>query len=141
MCSSDLQAAAQRWRKTGRGGSLVNIVVSPRGLHGVSHTNAARAGVMAFSEAAAIEWAEFGIRVNCILPGLIATPMAVDTRARTWKLSREQVLAERIAKIPLGCQGSAWDVANAALFLASSEAGFITGIAMTIDGGRILNRI
>ena len=45
------------------------------------------------------------------------------------------------AKVPLGRQGTAWDVANAALFLASDEANFITGVALAVDGGRLLNRI
>lgn len=99
-----------------------------------------KAAVIALTQQLAIQNAPFGIRANCILPGLINTPMAVDTRARQWGLPREQVEAERDAKVPLrGKQGSAWDVANAALFLASDEASFVTGVAMLVDGGRVLN--
>jgi len=99
-----------------------------------------KAAVIALTQQLAIQHAPYGVRANCILPGLINTPMAVDTRARQWGLPREQVLAERDAKVPLrGKQGSPWDVANAALFLASDEANFITGIAMLVDGGRVLN--
>jgi NAD(P)-dependent dehydrogenase (short-subunit alcohol dehydrogenase family) len=64
--------------------------------------------------------------------------MAVDTRAREWRKSRAEVVAERNAKVPLRRRmGTAWDVANAALFLASDEAGFITGVALPVDGGAL----
>jgi len=99
-----------------------------------------KAAVIAFTQQLAIQNAKYGVRANCILPGLMNTPMAVDTRARTWNLPREQVAAERDAKVPLrGKQGTAWDVANAALFLASEEANFITGVSLLVDGGRVLD--
>jgi len=102
---------------------------------------ACKAGVIAFTEQLALQNAPFGIRANCILPGLIDTPMAVGTRVREWNLPREQVNAERSAKVPLGRQGTGWDVANAALFLASDESHFVTGVSLLVDGGRMLNRI
>ena len=69
------------------------------------------------------------------------TPMAVDTRARATGRPRAEVAAERDAKVPLGRKmGTAWDVANAALFLASDEAGFVTGVALPVDGGGRLAR-
>ena len=84
----------------------------------------------------AIQNAAYGIRANAILPGLMDTPMAVDTRARVSGRSRAEVAAERDARVPLrGKMGTAWDVANAALFLASDEAAFITGVALPVDGG------
>src|SRR5258708_4066799 len=87
----------------------------------------------------AIQNAEVGIRANVILPGLMDTPMAVDTRARARGVSRAQVAAERDAKVPLRHRmGTAWDVANAALFLASDEAAFITGVALPVDGGALV---
>ena len=62
--------------------------------------------------------------------------MAVDTRAEAWGRTREDVAAERDARVPLGKKmGSEWDVAYAALFLASDEAGFISGAALPVDGG------
>ena len=71
-----------------------------------------------------------------ILPGLIDTPMAVDNRAKAWDRSRDDVVAERNARVPLrNKMGDAWDVAHAGLFLASDEAGFITGVALPVDGG------
>jgi NAD(P)-dependent dehydrogenase (short-subunit alcohol dehydrogenase family) len=97
---------------------------------------ATKAGMIAFTQQVAIQNAEYGIRANCILPGLMDTPMAVDTRARRTNRSRAEVAAERDAKVPLRHKmGTAWDVANAALFLASDEANFITGVALPVDGG------
>lgn len=100
-----------------------------------------KAGMIAYTQQIATQNAEFGIRCNVILPGLIDTPMAVDTRARTWGKSREEVAAARDARVPLRRKmGTAWDVANAALFLASDEASFITGVALPVDGGSSLLR-
>lgn len=128
-------------RKQG-GGAIVNVSSAAAvGKYPYVAYKAAKAGVVAFTEQLALQNAQYGIRANCVLPGLIATPMAVDTRVREWKQSREQVSAERNAKVPLGRQGTGWDVANAALFLASDEANFITGVSVLVDGGRILNRI
>ena len=76
-----------------------------------------------------------------ILPGLMNTPMAVDTRAREFHKTRAEVEAERDARVPLRRKmGTAWDVANAALFLASDEAGFITGVTLPVDGGASVRR-
>ena len=100
---------------------------------------ATKAAMIAFTKQVAIQNAEFGIRANVILPGLMDTPMAVDTRARSWGKSRAEVAAERDARVPLrGRMGSAWDVANAALFLASDEASFITGVELPVDGGALV---
>jgi len=97
---------------------------------------ASKAAIVTFTQQLAVQNAEFGVRANVILPGLIDTPMAVDTRANTWGRSREDVAAERDARVPLGNKmGTAWDVAHAALFLASEEARFITGVALPVDGG------
>ena len=95
-----------------------------------------KAGVNALTEQLAIQNAKYGIRANCIEPGLMNTPMAIDARVEAWNESREKIIAARDAKVPLkGKMGTAWDVANAALFLASDEAQFITGITLMVDGG------
>jgi NAD(P)-dependent dehydrogenase (short-subunit alcohol dehydrogenase family) len=87
----------------------------------------------------AIQNAEHGIRANVILPGLMDTPMAVDTRARHSGKSRAEVAAMRDARVPLRKKmGTAWDVANAALFLASDEANFISGVALPVDGAALV---
>ena len=101
---------------------------------------ATKAAMIAFTQQVAIQNAEYGVRANAILPGLMDTPMAVDTRARVSGKSRAQVAAERDARVPLRQKmGTAWDVANAALFLASDEANFITGVALPVDGGGSIN--
>lgn len=95
-----------------------------------------KAAVIALTQQIAIQNAKYGIRANVILPGLMDTPMAVDTRVKLTGRSREEIVAERDARVPLrGKMGTAWDVAYAALFLASDEAGFITGAALPVDGG------
>ena len=102
---------------------------------------ATKAAMIAFTEQLAYQNAEYGIRANVILPGLMNTPMAVDTRAREFKKSRAEVEAERDAKVPLRRKmGTGWDVANAALFLASDEASFITGVTLPVDGGASVRR-
>jgi NAD(P)-dependent dehydrogenase (short-subunit alcohol dehydrogenase family) len=101
---------------------------------------ATKAGMIVFTQQVAIQNAEFGVRANVILPGLIDTPMAVDTRARVAGKSRAEVAAERDARVPLRHKmGTPWDVANAALFLASDEANFITGVALPVDGGALVD--
>ncbi len=97
---------------------------------------ASKAAVKAMTEQVALQNAPHGIRVNCIQPGLMNTPMAVDARMDAWNMTREEVVAMRDAKVPLGGKmGTAWDVANAALFLVSDEARFITGVTLMVDGG------
>src|SRR5256884_6451822 len=101
---------------------------------------ASKAAMIAFTQQIAIQNAEFGIRANVILPGLMDTPMAVDTRARASGKNRAEVAAPPRARGPLRHQmGTAWDVANAALFLASDEANFITGVALPVDGGALVH--
>jgi NAD(P)-dependent dehydrogenase (short-subunit alcohol dehydrogenase family) len=101
---------------------------------------ATKAAMIAYTQQLAIQNAEFGVRANVILPGLMDTPMAVDTRARVSGKPRAEVVAMRNARVPLRHKmGTAWDVANAALFLASDEANFITGAALPVDGGALVN--
>jgi NAD(P)-dependent dehydrogenase (short-subunit alcohol dehydrogenase family) len=99
---------------------------------------AAKAGVITLTQHLAARNAEFGIRANVLIPGLMDTPHAVE-RKITASITREQVLNERRCRTPLlGRSGNAWDVANAAVFLASEAAGFITGASLVIDGGQSL---
>ena len=97
-----------------------------------------KAGMLAFTQQFAMENAEYGIRANAILPGYMETSMAVDNRMRLTGRSREDIVAQRNRKVPLrGQGGTGWDVANAALFLASDEASFITGVHLPVDGGTL----
>ena len=102
---------------------------------------ATKSAMIAYTQQIAIQNAEYGIRANVILPGKVDTPMAVDTRARAGNRSRAEIAAERDASVPLRRRmGTAWDVAYAALFLASDEANFITGVALPVDGGSSIRR-
>lgn len=94
-----------------------------------------KCAVIGLTEQLAALNARFGIRANVILPGLMNTPMAIEARITADK-SREEVVAERDRQVPLGRRmGSAWDIAHAAAFLASDNAGYITGVALPVDGG------
>jgi NAD(P)-dependent dehydrogenase (short-subunit alcohol dehydrogenase family) len=98
-----------------------------------------KAGVIALMQSVAIRYAAYGVRANAILPGAINTPIAVEPRVGIGGKTREQIIAERDARVPLnGKQGTAWDVAHAALYLASDEAGFVTGASLPVDGGQML---
>lgn len=97
---------------------------------------ASKAALNAYSQSLANGNARYGIRANVIAPGLMNTPMAVEGNVAAGR-DRSEVIATRDSTVPLrGGMGSAWDVANAALFLASEEAKFITGIVLAVDGGQ-----
>ncbi|MBP1853423.1 SDR family NAD(P)-dependent oxidoreductase [Rhizobium halophytocola] len=97
---------------------------------------ATKAGVIQFSRVVAVEYAPHGIRVNTVVPGQLHTPM-VETRLAGQRAGGdvEKLLSERLARIPLGFMGDGRDTANAALFLASDDARFITGTELVVDGG------
>lgn len=96
-----------------------------------------KAALNALTQSLAQNYAAVGIRVNTIMPGLIDTPMGVDAVAREFGIDRERYAEARNETVPLkGGMGSAWDVANAAVFLASEEARFITGALLPVDGGQ-----
>ncbi len=86
----------------------------------------------------AMENAAYGIRANAILPGLMDTPMAIVRRSNERGVEPDVIRHERDVQVPLGQKmGTAWDVANAALFLASDEAKFITAVMLPVDGGML----
>jgi NAD(P)-dependent dehydrogenase (short-subunit alcohol dehydrogenase family) len=96
-----------------------------------------KAALNALTHALATGNAKYGIRVNGIMPGLIDTPMAIEGISNARGISKETLKAARDERVPLkGGMGTAWDVANAALFLASDEARFITGVILPVDGGQ-----
>jgi len=103
---------------------------------GIVAYKTSKAALNAYTHALATANARFGIRANVIMPGLMNTPMAIEGNVAAGA-DRETLIARRNAQVPLGGQmGSAWDVANAALFLASDEARFITGVNLPVDGGQ-----
>jgi NAD(P)-dependent dehydrogenase (short-subunit alcohol dehydrogenase family) len=97
---------------------------------------ATKAGVMQLSRVLAVQYAPKGIRVNCVVPGQLHTPM-VEARLARQRAGGdvEALLKARLARIPLGFAGDGRDTANAVLFLASDEARFITGAEIVVDGG------
>lgn len=94
-----------------------------------------KAAVHAMTRSLALQYAPHGVRVNAIAPGMMDTPMGVDAVARSTGVARDGVAAQRAAMVPMGHQGTSDDVAAASLFLASDEAGFITGVVLPVDGG------
>jgi NAD(P)-dependent dehydrogenase (short-subunit alcohol dehydrogenase family) len=110
-------------------GKVVNIasVGGLMGSPGLTSYGAAKAGVINLTRSLAVEWGEYHINVNCLAPGVIDTPLT----QRTVKTVPEQ----RGRAIPLGRWGEADEVARAALFLASDDASYITGVVLPVDGG------
>ena len=123
-----MQAAARHWRDAKRPGSIVNIVVvTERGLYGIAHTIAARSGVIGLSRSVAVEWAPLGIRVNCVAPGAIET--------EGWKVYAPEARAAYPRSNPMMRAGSAWDIAEACVYIGGPAARFVTGEVLTVDGG------
>ena len=122
-----------------RSGSIVNIA-STSGLRWSGSAQVAyaatKAGVIQFSKVVAVQYAPKGIRVNCVVPGQLHTPM-VEARLAHQRMGGdvEALLASRLKRIPLGFAGDGRDTANAVLFLASDDARFITGAEIVVDGG------
>lgn len=104
---------------------------------GIVAYKTSKAGLNAYTQSLAVGNAKYGIRANVIMPGLMNTPMAIEGISRGLGIDKQALIDQRDAQVPL-CQkmGTAWDVAHAALFLASDEAGFITGVALPVDGGQ-----
>lgn len=121
------------------GGSIVNIS-SVAGIRvGVPHCSysASKAALNQLTKSVAIDFARQGIRANAILPGFIDTPMPRAQVLKGYSKSQdlEEMLRIRAELSPTGAQGVAWDVANAALFLASAEASYVNGLDFAVDGG------
>jgi len=123
-----MQRAARHWRDAQRGGAIVNVVVvTERGMPGVAHTVAARAGIIGATRTVAVEWAPLGIRVNCVAPGLTATEgLAVYPP----EAQKEFPLAN-----PMKRPGTPLEIAEGVVYLGGPSGRFITGEVLTIDGG------
>jgi len=104
---------------------------------GIVAYKTSKAGLNAYTQSLAIGNAKYGIRANVIMPGLMNTPMAIEGISHGLGIDKQVLIEQRNAQVPLRARmGTAWDVAYAALFLASDEAGFITGVALPVDGGQ-----
>ena len=121
------------------GGAIINLA-STSGLRWTGSPQvgyaASKAGVIQLSRVVAVQYANKGIRVNTVVPGQLHTPM-VEARLAKQRTGGdvEKLLQSRVARIPLGFMGDGRDTANAALFLASDEARFVTGTELVVDGG------
>lgn len=117
-------------------GSIVNISsMAARNAYPLVGYKTTKAAVVALTENLAAQNAQYGVRANSILPGLMNTPMAIESRVAAGT-PRDQVITSRDKRVPLRRKmGTGWDVAYASLFLHSEEAGFITGVSLAVDGG------
>lgn len=122
------KAAIKRMMKQ-RYGRIINIssIVGFTGNLGQANYTAAKAGMVAMSKTLAQEVATRGITVNCVAPGFIDTPMT--------SVLKDEIKEELIKKVPIGRLGTAEDIANGVVFLASLEASYITGQTLHINGG------
>ncbi len=122
-----------------KSGSIINVASTSgirfTGAFQVGYA-ATKAGVIQLSRVVAVQYAAKGIRVNTVIPGQLHTPM-VEARLARQRAGGdvEALLAQRLARIPIGFAGDGRDTANAALFLASDEARFVTGTEIVVDGG------
>ena len=135
------QAAVLALRQSGGGVLLfVSSIASVAGVN-MSAYKTSKAGLNALAHSLALTNARHGIRVNTILPGLMDTPMAIEGISAARGVSKQELRSERDAAVPLGRKmGTAWDIAYAALWLASDEARFVTGIELPVDGGQLTRR-
>ena len=120
------------------GGAIVNVssLAAVAAAGNLTAYKLSKAGVNALTQNLALTNARHGVRANAVMPGFIDTPMGVDAPATAFGLDRAAYAAGRAEHVPLGRQGTAWDVAHAALFLASDDAAFITGVVLAVDGGQ-----
>lgn len=119
-------------------GSIVNVSsVAAVCATGIVAYKTSKAGLNAYTQSLAIGNAKHGIRANVIMPGLMNTPMAIEGISEGTGVPKDVLIEKRNAQVPLRARmGTAWDVAHAAAFLASDDAGFITGVALPVDGGQ-----
>jgi len=113
-----------------RRGKIVNFgsTASLSGVPGMVHYTAAKHGVLGLTRALAVEWGKYHVHINCICPGATTTPLMLGCTDEKWRAQREQ-------RIPLQRLGSPGDQARVALFLASEDSDYVTGAAITTDGG------
>lgn len=121
------------------GGAIVNISstagIRYQGVPYIAYASS-KAAVIQFTKSIALQYADKNIRANVILPGHVDTPMTHKSLAKVYAAGNvKKMIAKRNAECPRKRMGDAWDVAYAALFLASDEAGYINGAELVVDGG------
>lgn len=124
-----MQSTARHWVENKQPGSIVNIVADIwRGMPGIAHTCAARAGVIYLSKSVAVEWAPNGIRVNCVAPGCC--------ESNGFGNYPEEGAATFQDSNPMRHAGDEWDIAEGVVYMAASSGKFVTGEVLNIDGGQ-----
>src|SRR5262249_8516802 len=121
-----------------KGGAITNvssiaaICVTPAVAYKTS-----KAGINAYTQSLALGNAKFGVRANVIMPGLMETPMAIEGLSQALGIPKQKLIEQPHATVTPGARvGTAWDVAWAAVFIASDEARCITAVARAVDGGQ-----
>lgn len=125
------------WPHLRKPGASVMNISAPQGsvaMVGQSHVCAAKAGIDMLTRTLALEWGPHGVRINSVSPGPIA-----DTEGQRRLMPDQSTLDARVASIPLRRMGTLQDVADLCAFLASDQAGYITGAVIPVDGGTTLN--
>jgi NAD(P)-dependent dehydrogenase (short-subunit alcohol dehydrogenase family) len=137
-CYLGMRYAIPHMRQTG-GGAIVNLssVLAEHTLPGCTAYTASKAAIIGLTKATALEVGRNGIRVNCILPGSVDTPMMWDGLTQDERVEVEPLVADAA---PLGKVGEPEEIARVALFLASDASSFMTGASVLVDGG-LLTRI
>jgi citronellol/citronellal dehydrogenase len=126
-----MQAAARKWREAGISGAIVNVTAGiVRGMPGIAHTCAARAGVIYASKTVAVEWAPLHIRVNCVAPGVISSEGMNEYPEEARRTFPQTNPMKRLGRVE--------EIANAICYLAGPAGSFITGEVLTVDGGNQL---
>jgi len=117
-------------------GAIVNVssIAAIRYAYPYASYQASKAALNQLTQSVAIQYARQGIRANAIMPGMMDTPLIYQQISGQYE-SVDAMRAARAAKAPMGRQGTGWDIANAALFLASDASGYITGVCLPVDGG------
>jgi NAD(P)-dependent dehydrogenase (short-subunit alcohol dehydrogenase family) len=129
-------ASAERWRQAKRGGAIVNIasILGFRVSGGTAAYAVSKAGVVQMTEAHALEWARYGIRVNALAPGYIAT----DINAGFFETEHGQAMLKRI---PMRRLGQPEDLDGAFLLLCSDASRWMTGATIPVDGGHLVSTL
>ncbi|MCY4545984.1 MAG: glucose 1-dehydrogenase [Gemmatimonadetes bacterium] len=139
-----MQAGARRMIRQGDGGRIINMS-SISGRHGRADSSAyaaSKMGIISITQSAALAFADHGILVNALCPGVVATPMwdhIDEDRARLFGYERGTARARLVEKIPLKRVAQTEEIAAAAVFIASDENTLITGQAINVDGGMEMN--
>lgn len=123
-------------------GVVLSIVIAGagRGFPGFAHAGAAKSAIVSLTCSWASEWGRYGIRANSIAPGPVPTPGVTANMLGRDVAGTSDAFAEHLDSVPLGRLGTPRDVADAAVFLCSDAASWITGVNLDVDGGITLNR-